>query len=251
MPDQSHLEAAPDSVAAWTLGWAAHRGLALFFLEACASTNDLAKESAFTEDETRDFRLYLTSHQTAGRGRSGRSWSDDGESALLSSWSFAATGSARPLVTARLGAALFTAAEATFPFLNWSLKAPNDLFLNDRKVAGLLVESVAMGDRTRLVVGLGMNVGEAPTDVQNEATGLGAELGERSLDRRHWWDFLDRWMSEMKRALSRADRELDVIEAASLCALLNRRPSLKEKVIKVEADGSLVTASGKTHWMEI
>lgn len=250
MPDQKKIDHADDSTAAWTIAWAAHRGLALFYLESCASTNDLAKESAFGDDDERDLRLYLSAHQTAGRGRNGRSWSDDGRSMLLASWSLRATGAARPLVTARLGLALAKAAQATFPFLSWSLKSPNDLFLNDRKVAGLLVESLQMGARGRLIVGLGFNAGEAPTGVEG-ATGLGAELGGLALEKRHWWDFLDRWHAEMQKALARADRELDGLEAASLKEVLNRRPSLTEKILHVEPDGSLVTASGRTDWMEL
>lgn len=250
MPDQKNIDHSDESTSAWTIAWAAHRGLALFYLESCTSTNDLAKESAFGDDDDRELRLYLSAHQTAGRGRNGRHWSDDGQSALLASWSLRATGTARPLVTARLGLALAKAAAASFPFLPWSLKSPNDLFLNNRKVAGLLVESLQMGERGRLIVGLGLNAGEAPTDVA-EATGLRHELGGLTLEKRHWWDFLDRWHTEMQKALGRADRELDTIEAASLKEFLNRRPSLTEKILSVEADGSLVTARGRTDWMEI
>lgn len=250
MPDQKNIAAGDDSISAWSIAWAAHRGLALFFLESCSSTNDLAKESAFGEDDDRDFRLYLSAHQTAGRGRAGRQWLDDSRSTLLSSWSFKANGTAKPLLTARLGLALVKAASASFPFLPWSLKSPNDLFLNDRKIAGLLVESVAMGKQGRLIVGLGFNAGSAPEGVEI-ATGLRTELGAFQIEKRHWWDFLDRWHSEMQRSLSRADRELDAIEAESIRDFLNRRPSLEEKILRVEADGSLVTAKGTTNWMEI
>jgi BirA family biotin operon repressor/biotin-[acetyl-CoA-carboxylase] ligase len=112
--------------------------------------------------------------QTAGRGRRGRTWST-GEGDLAATL---LTTSERPVAEATgvaFVAALSVAdlAETFAPGTRATLKWPNDVLLEGRKLAGILVES---GPRERgglwLAVGVGVNLAHAPLDTERPATCL-------------------------------------------------------------------------------
>src|SRR5262249_28071101 len=148
------------------------------------STNDQSKEEASSIGP--EPKLYLAAHQTHGRGRGKNTWSDTGAGeSLLSSWSFQLAGPAQAITGPPLGDALYRSACAIWPSLEWSLKAPNDLYLGPSKVAGLLVEAVSQGDSHRLIVGLGMNVLNHPRAIAN-STHLGLSFGESGLAEGEW-----------------------------------------------------------------
>ncbi len=104
--------------------------------------------------------VLLAEHQTAGRGRRGRAWlaPPGGAICLTLAWSF-------PLVPRDLGALGLAVGVCTLRALRRrvtepvALKWPNDLTLDDRKLAGILIEMRAeSGGPTYVVVGIGINV---------------------------------------------------------------------------------------------
>ena len=105
-------------------------------------------------------RVLVADHQSAGRGRMGRSWSAPPGASLLLSILFRPR---LPLhqahgVTAAVGLAAAYACDAVAGFRP-GLKWPNDLVVGARKLAGILAESQVTGDRLdALVVGVGLNV---------------------------------------------------------------------------------------------
>src|SRR5918997_216125 len=110
--------------------------------------------------------VLVADHQTAGRGRLGRRWEAPPGSSLLVSVLVrpdVPVGRAH-LVTMAAGLAASDACEGVAgarPGLKW----PNDLVVDDAKLAGLLAESVVDGvDLRALVVGMGLNVTAAPAD---------------------------------------------------------------------------------------
>lgn len=127
----------------------------------------------------------VADHQTAGRGRLGRSWSDEPGSSLLVSILL------RPelevselfLAAAVVALALSDACDACAgvrPELKW----PNDLLLGGRKVAGILSEvlwpPVSGGPGPAVVVGSGCNLtGGPPPGAAVNATTLEAASGRR------------------------------------------------------------------------
>ncbi len=111
----------------------------------------------------------MARHQTAARGRRGRTWSNpEGH--------FAATFVFRPNGTAA-NAALrsFFAANAVYEALalkidryRLSLKWPNDVLLDGSKVAGILLESVGTSTALDwLAIGIGVNLVRAPGDIRD------------------------------------------------------------------------------------
>jgi BirA family biotin operon repressor/biotin-[acetyl-CoA-carboxylase] ligase len=114
--------------------------------------------------------------QTEGRGRLGRSWHAPRGTSLL--FSIALT---PPVQPARLPELTIVAADALCAALvsetglRAELKAPNDVLIEGRKVAGVLAEA----SDGRIVLGIGVNVGqtagELPPDTATPATSLAVE----------------------------------------------------------------------------
>lgn len=118
--------------------------------------------------------VLVADHQTAGRGRLGRTWEASPGASLLASVLL------RPrlpldqahAITAAVGLAAAYACEAVAGFRP-GLKWPNDLVVGGRKLAGILAETHVRGDRLEaLVVGIGLNVNwpdELPQDLSEIA----------------------------------------------------------------------------------
>jgi BirA family biotin operon repressor/biotin-[acetyl-CoA-carboxylase] ligase len=139
--------------------------------EVTGSTN--ADAVALALDGAPEWTLVGAGHQTAGRGRLGRTWLDRPGGSLMTSLVL------RPqlradrlgLLTLLAGAAWAEAAtDATG--LEVRCKWPNDLVLDERKVGGLLAESSVEDDKVRWVV-IGSGVNLADPGVEGSA-GLGA-----------------------------------------------------------------------------
>ncbi len=116
------------------------------------STNRMAAELA--RDGAPDGLVIGADHQTAGRGRRGRTWESRPGASLLVS---VVLRPVPPLVTLAAGLAAADACEAVAG-VPVRLKWPNDVLSADGKVGGVLSELV--GDAA--VVGLGLNLGWAP-----------------------------------------------------------------------------------------
>jgi BirA family biotin operon repressor/biotin-[acetyl-CoA-carboxylase] ligase len=117
--------------------------------------------------------IVLAEEQTAGQGRHGHSWHSAAGDGIYCSLVLPQS----PLLTLALGLATHTAIfEATG--LLCDLRWPNDLMLNDRKAAGILVQAVA----GNAIAGIGINVNHAefPAEVASLATSLRIAAG-RSL----------------------------------------------------------------------
>ena len=116
------------------------------------STNRVAAELA--RDGAADGVVVGADHQTAGRGRRGRTWDSRRGAALLVS---VVLRPAPPLATLVAGLAAADACEVAAGVVT-TLKWPNDVQVGEAKVGGILSELV--GDAA--VVGLGLNLAWAP-----------------------------------------------------------------------------------------
>ncbi len=140
-------------------------GWRLAAFDEIGSTNDEAKGLA--KSGTPEGMVVWAKRQTAGRGREDRRWeSQDGN--LFCSLLLRPGG---PVPELGFAAALATA-EALFDG-GVSLKWPNDVLLNGRKVAGILLEAAA----DWMVVGIGVNLVSYPEGTPFPATSLQAETG--------------------------------------------------------------------------
>jgi BirA family biotin operon repressor/biotin-[acetyl-CoA-carboxylase] ligase len=151
------------------------------------STNERAKELGRVGAP--EGLLVVAEEQTAGKGRLGRSWSTPPGRALALSLllrpAIAPIEAPRLTLVAAVAVAEAVRAETG---LDVGIKWPNDLYVDGRKLCGILTELEAEIERVRFVVlGIGLNVNQAeaefPPDIRETATSLRREAG-RPFDRR-------------------------------------------------------------------
>lgn len=226
--------------------WAKKAGLSYWYESETTSTNDAAKDSALMEKES--IRLFLTDFQSVGRGRGTNTWVTDtpGDS-FLGSWSFLTKHSPQPVLSPMIGLAIYRALQATFPALPFSLKAPNDIYLEDKKVAGILIENISMGERNRLIVGIGINVYSAPElDTAACLMDFADEIGALDIAQ-----CLDRMLLEITMAISSTGATLTASQQESLLYVLNLNPLLAAPYNQITPFGDLVTGHHTTSWSEL
>jgi BirA family transcriptional regulator, biotin operon repressor / biotin---[acetyl-CoA-carboxylase] ligase len=159
-------------------------GYRLAAFESIGSTN--AEAMARARDGERGPMWFVTSEQTAGRGRRYRPWiapRGNLASSILEVLDIS------PAVAATLGFAAGLALEAALQkvsieaslrsagsdHMKFSLKWPNDVLAGREKLAGILLEAEAVADnRLAVVVGIGTNVVAAPEGTPTPATSLAA-----------------------------------------------------------------------------
>jgi len=149
--------------------------LDLELLPAAPSTNEVAAERA--RAGAPDGLLVVADHQQAGRGRLDRSWETPAGTAVTFSLVLRPTVPASswpwlPLLTGHT----VSKALAAFGY-DTSLKWPNDVLLDGRKVAGILVERVDTDSGPAAIVGVGINVTATAEELPVEtATSLALSL---------------------------------------------------------------------------
>jgi BirA family transcriptional regulator, biotin operon repressor / biotin---[acetyl-CoA-carboxylase] ligase len=199
------------------------------------STNDRARE--LLADPGGDGTVVVADEQTAGRGRRGRGWlSPPGRNLYLSA---ALVPAIAPADAWRIGLATALAvAEACETVAPVGLKWPNDVVTaaDGRKLGGLLIETIAEGDRLRgAVLGVGINVNwrraEMPVELRDEATSLADTAGE-DVDRE----------ALLSRLVAGLGAEIEAVEAgASPLERYRARCTTLGSSVSVEAGEGVVT----------
>jgi BirA family biotin operon repressor/biotin-[acetyl-CoA-carboxylase] ligase len=159
----------------------------LRYLEQVGSTNDIALK--WVDEAGRDFSLVIANEQIAGRGRNGRSWQTPPDSALALSLLLLPNINEQKNISlfTGLGAlAIHTALEEIYD-LNAEIKWPNDILVDGKKLAGILVETSWVSDTVQsIVLGMGVNIRPSAVPPKAElnfpATSLEDVLG-KSVDR--------------------------------------------------------------------
>jgi BirA family biotin operon repressor/biotin-[acetyl-CoA-carboxylase] ligase len=161
-------------------------GRKILCVDACESTNDLAWKEALAGAP--DGTAIFAEEQTKGRGRFGRVWTAPRGKGLLCSVVLRPEIEVErvPLMTAMaaLAAADVVGDEAQIRF-------PNDVMLDGKKIAGILVEARFISSKPDMfIVGVGLNVNAHPADMN--ATSLGENVS-RVVTARSLLEALDDW----------------------------------------------------------
>ena len=128
------------------------------YFDSLGSTNDEAL--AWATSGAKDMSLIVSDEQTMGRGRYDRPWFTPPGTALAFSLIVRPTPEERPHLSRLVGLAALSIAQSLqarglYPEVKW----PNDVLLNRRKVAGVLIELVWSGeDVENVVIGVGVNI---------------------------------------------------------------------------------------------
>jgi BirA family biotin operon repressor/biotin-[acetyl-CoA-carboxylase] ligase len=172
-------------------------------LRSTTSTNDRARELA--AGGAPHGMVVTAGEQTAGRGRQGRAWIAPAGTALLLSVVLRDLGELLPL---RAGLAV---ADLAGP--DARVKWPNDVLVDSRKVAGILVEARPQEGWT--VLGMGINVAvdlaELPAELRPTAGTLGRPPAELDAALAELLEALERWLAEPAGAVVEELRARDAL----------------------------------------
>jgi BirA family biotin operon repressor/biotin-[acetyl-CoA-carboxylase] ligase len=166
-------------------------GKIIHFKEEVASTNDWA-DQAIKTSKVLEGTAFRAGMQTQGKGQRGRVWNSDSGLNVLISFVF------HPHflgVSEQFGLVKMVSLalkDLLDPYLieRAQIKWPNDIYVNDSKISGVLIESSMKGANLgSSIVGIGLNVNQTKFENEHKATSLMLESG-RGID-------LDRLVKEL------------------------------------------------------
>lgn len=216
-------------------------GRVLQVLPSVESTNDLARAAVASAPDPSavDGHAFLALHQTQGRGRQGRTWSAPPNTSFLGS--VILFPGARPVATITAAAAL-AVIDVVGPLVPTpvTIKWPNDVLAEGKKVAGILIEALtAAGGAPVFVVGIGVNVNQTlldfPRELRASATSIHCARGY-PVD-------LAEFSATLLEALERRYINLRAREDQALAEAFLDRLGLRNQPVKMEAGGKLLRGS--------
>ena len=146
--------------------------------------------------------VYIAETQTKGRGRHGRVWHSRPGNLHMTLCAVVPGNRSPGQLAFVAGLSAFDAISELAPSLSFSLKWPNDILINGKKIAGILIEAA---EDDKYVVGIGINLRFSPRSVEMRypTTDLMAESGtECTTDQCaeavcvHFERWFGRWLAE-------------------------------------------------------
>ena len=182
-----------------------HIGKKILVYNRTSSTNDIAAE--YAKNKENNGLAIFAEEQTAGRGRAGTQWHSGRADSILCSIVLTECKCNAELLSLTCAVAI---AEAIGEVggIEAKIKWPNDIILNGKKVAGILLESKPNNDRSAYILGVGINCHQRkdsfPAELRAAATSI--DIESRTI--------CDR-ISLAKRLLASMDHWLEVVEKDS------------------------------------
>jgi BirA family biotin operon repressor/biotin-[acetyl-CoA-carboxylase] ligase len=191
----------------------------IHWLDQAESTNAVARDSSYVHGD-----VVATLNQTAGRGRQGRTWSMKPGDGVAMTLVVDRDALGNPIQWSRVPLLVATALAGVIDTVRPSIKWPNDLHVDGRKVSGILVEDLGDG---RFGIGIGINLWAAPAGLDGTSP---TSLAEHGLDV-DVNDLVDRVRGGVLDALR------DIDSAATLARLENAIDTVGRAVLVELPDG--------------
>ncbi len=217
------------------------------YCENLPSTNSYAAQ-LLKNEVVREGTIVYTNFQTAGRGQVGNSWeSEEGKNLLISLILFPSTISpAEQFIISKavsLGICDFLLEFTTDVSIKW----PNDIYINNDKIAGILIESaISRNEIESMIVGIGLNINQRifKSDVPNPVSlnminGVEYDL-EESL--KNLASCLDtRYKQLLKEGRAGIDSEYNekLYRKGQWCNYSSSGRLFEGKIVSVDSDGRL------------
>lgn len=160
----------------------ASSGVALRYFEVTNSTSNEAKKYALNGGE-RCATLFLANEQSGGRGRLGRSFLSRRGHGLYMSLLCFTDRSLADIVSVTTSAAVAVALSVEeVTGREMKIKWVNDVYNDSGKVSGILTETLASGDGSAVIIGIGINTGEIdfPDELKDIASSIGDVSGRET-----------------------------------------------------------------------
>ena len=159
-----------------------NKKIEIHVFDTVTSTNDVARELC---KATCNPVLVIADSQTNGRGRQGKSFFSPENSGLYFSFTYDTNAPDFDFTGLTCAVAIaVTRAVEKLTALTPKIKWVNDIYLNNKKVAGILVRSVSENNVIKkIIVGIGVNIStvQFPDELKSIAGSLGAELDRNIL----------------------------------------------------------------------
>jgi BirA family biotin operon repressor/biotin-[acetyl-CoA-carboxylase] ligase len=119
-------------------------------------------------------QMILAERQSAGRGRQGKSFFSPPEAGVYLSFAFACERGTDALLLTTSAAVAAHLAIRRATGISCGIEWVNDLYVEDRKVAGILAESLFLGEKRYVILGIGVNLypSELPMELRDIAGSL-------------------------------------------------------------------------------
>lgn len=143
----------------WTKNWLKNKKISCSVFNEVSGTNAMAKnqlDSLILSDKSCREHVFLAAKQSQGKGQRKNIWLD---SDLMITWLWNADSKiTTPDLCENLVLDLLESLSSVWPQLPYKIKKPNDLCLENKKIAGLLLEVIDISHKKIFIVGLGLNV---------------------------------------------------------------------------------------------
>ena len=155
-------------------------GKTVNYLPSCHSTNDIA-HSLVESGSPIEGTVIITDNQTAGRGQQGSKW----ESEPFENLTFSIV--LKPKIDPKnqfdlniiISLAITEALNYFLPGSKVQIKWPNDIYIDDKKICGILIQNIIRGNKIHSsIIGIGINVNQTKFD-EPKATSIKRILNEQ------------------------------------------------------------------------
>jgi BirA family biotin operon repressor/biotin-[acetyl-CoA-carboxylase] ligase len=222
-------------------------GRTVHFYDEVDSTNLTAMDLA--QKDAPEGTVVLAEEQLHGRGRGDRFWHSPVGVGIYCSFVLRPELSpAKTMLLTLMTAVAIAKAVAVETNLSPRIKWPNDILINDKKVAGILLESkVGATGVEHTIIGFGINVNHTPADLPQElllaASSLFIELGE-PVDRSKLLTKILAEVEDLYERLQQGDLALIHKEWRRLSATLGRHVRILQRGELTEGTAVDVTEEG-------
>lgn len=224
-------------------------GQEIEYFEQTDSTNSRIRQ--FAEEGRKEGLLAVAEEQTGGRGRRGRAWvSPPGEGiwmSLLLRPQIEPYKASMITIVAALAMAK-TVEEVTG--LSADIKWPNDIVVNGKKVCGILTEMSAEIEEVHYVivgVGINANIMEFPEDIQDVATSLALECGEKierakviAIFCKHFECYYEKFLEKEDLSELKKDYEAHLINVGKQVKIIRKKEEIIRTAVGINEIGELL-----------
>ena len=211
------------------------------------STNRVAQERVLThwgQGASADGVVIVSRRQTAGRGQHGRRWESPEGGLYMSVVIEDVPAELRARLALVVGMAVIEAVHETCPMEQEAgvlqIRWPNDVLLGGRKLAGVLCQALAQGERWATIIGIGINVNTSihalPESVRDEAASIAGATGRA-------WE-VEPLARRCASAVGHWMEMTGVFGIAGLVQCIARVDALKGNGVRMESDMRVVDGVG-------
>lgn len=221
----------------WTKNWAIQNQIPCQFLNQTNSTNDTA---LFLKNDLQKPFFIFCNKQSQSRGRKKRKWIN---SDFMATWTWKQKLSPHPILSLYLAWFCYKNTCHIWPGLPWSLKAPNDLYLNEKKISGILLE-ILQNSIFQIIIGIGMNVLKTPS-LKWASINQYAEVNENQ-----WQKFLNLFWNDLLSIQNKSISSLSSQMTIDLKKALEKN-KFHKNLIQIAPNGNLIFKDHFISWSSL